>query len=62
MTCFFCHGVAHPATGHAYSATAIACGRCYREFLPWYRGRLRNPIAVAAVAEPRTITVERTPS
>lgn len=49
MICFFCKGPAHPATGHAYSETCLCCARCYRAFLPWYKARLRNPIALAAV-------------
>jgi hypothetical protein len=48
MKCFFCGGPAHPATGHAYSDTCMACGPCYREFLRFYRGRLANPIARAS--------------
>lgn len=37
MTCFFCHGPAHPATGCAWSATAIACRRCTVDFWRWFR-------------------------
>jgi hypothetical protein len=29
--CFFCGGAAHPATGHAYSETCLACRRCTLE-------------------------------
>lgn len=49
MTCFFCGGAAHPATGHAYSERVLACGPCYREHMVWLKGRLHNPIAEAAV-------------
>lgn len=51
MKCFFCEGPAHPATGHAYSETCIACMRCYLEFFGWYRARMYNPIAKAALAD-----------
>lgn len=33
--CFFCHGVAHAASGSQYSATCIVCGPCAREFARW---------------------------
>ncbi len=51
MTCFFCQGPAHPATGHAYSATALACRRCFMSFFAWYRARMHNPIAIVALAD-----------
>jgi hypothetical protein len=36
--CFFCGGAAHPATGHAYSETAIACRRCTLEAFSYVQG------------------------
>jgi hypothetical protein len=52
VSCFFCKGPAHPSTGHQYTPTVLCCGPCYRQFLPWYKGRLRNPIAIAALVKP----------
>lgn len=37
-TCFFCGGAAHPATGHAYSATVLACHRCTVEAFRFVQG------------------------
>jgi hypothetical protein len=37
MTCNFCGGVAHPATGCVYGPRTIACGPCVREFWVWLR-------------------------
>lgn len=51
MRCFFCKGPAHPATGHAYSATVLACRRCFMSFFAWYRARMHNPIAQAALED-----------
>ena len=52
MTCFFCGGAAHPATGHRYTVNVLACRRCYEHFFRWYRARMRsNPIAHAAMKE-----------
>lgn len=49
MKCFFCGGAAHPATGHAYSATVIACRNCFMEFFMWAKARINhNPLALAA--------------
>lgn len=36
--CFFCGGAAHPATGHAYSETCLACYRCTVEAFRWVQG------------------------
>lgn len=36
MTCFFCRGCAHPASGCEYSARVVACGPCVREFWAWF--------------------------
>lgn len=35
--CFFCGGAAHPATGHAYSASVLAWRRCTVEAFSWVR-------------------------
>ena len=35
MNCCICKGSAHPASGAQYTATAIACGPCVREFWQW---------------------------
>ena len=35
MTCNFCGGVAHPATGHAYGPRTIACRACTLDFWRW---------------------------
>ena len=51
MRCFFCAGVAHPATGHAWTSSALACRRCYLDFFAWYRARMHNPIATVALAD-----------
>lgn len=51
MICFFCKGPAHPSTGHRYSDTCMCCERCYREFLPWFKGRLHNPITQACAGD-----------
>ncbi len=49
--CFFCGGTAHPATGHAYSTTALACRQCFVSFFSWYRARMHNPIAQIALED-----------
>lgn len=36
--CFFCHGVAHAATGCQYSETCLVCGPCATEFARWVQG------------------------
>ncbi len=36
--CFFCGGAAHPATGHAYSETCLACHRCTLEAFRFVQG------------------------
>lgn len=36
--CFFCGGAAHPATGHAYSPTCLACYRCTVEAFKFVQG------------------------
>ncbi len=33
----------------------MACGPCYRNFLNFYRGRLKNPIAEAALRPSGTL-------
>ena len=38
MTCNFCGGVAHPATGCVYGPSTIACVRCTRDFWRWVKG------------------------
>ena len=35
MTCASCKGVAHPATGCAWSETTLVCGPCARSFWRW---------------------------
>ncbi len=35
MKCASCDGVAHPATGHAWSDKTLVCGPCYRRFRAW---------------------------
>jgi hypothetical protein len=37
MNCFFCPGVAHPATGCQYSASVVACRDCVVKFWAWFR-------------------------
>lgn len=39
MRCFFCPGPAHPATGHQYTPTVLACASCTRDFFAWVRDR-----------------------
>lgn len=36
--CFFCGAAAHPATGHAYSPTCLACYRCTVEAFKFVQG------------------------
>lgn len=49
VSCRFCGGPFHPATGCAYTATFVACGPCTRSFWAWFRpfmsskGRRRGP-------------------
>jgi hypothetical protein len=38
MRCFFCDGVAHPATGCQYTENAVACGPCVRDAWRWIKG------------------------
>jgi hypothetical protein len=33
--CRTCGGVAHPASGCAYSPTFVVCGPCVRDFWSW---------------------------
>lgn len=35
MTCPFCHGASHPATGCEYTPTFVACHRCTVAFWSW---------------------------
>lgn len=50
--CFFCGGAAHPATGHQYTPSVLACRRCFESFFKWYRARVNhNPIAMAAMVD-----------
>lgn len=35
IRCGKCKGPFHPATGHAFSATIVACGICYGRFAAW---------------------------
>ena len=51
MTCFFCQGPAHPATGHQLTPTVLQCKRCFLHFWAWYRARLHNPIAIVALKD-----------
>jgi len=37
VTCAFCGGPAHPATGCQYTATMIACRACTVDFWRWVR-------------------------
>lgn len=56
--CISCKGVFHPATGHAFSETAMLCGRCALEFKNWLKGRMgamdatskRHPSAFSTAA------------
>lgn len=38
IRCRTCGGVAHPASGCAYSPTFIVCGPCVREAWRWIKG------------------------
>jgi hypothetical protein len=38
--CFACRGPFHPATGNHFADGVDYCGRCYRAFLVFYRGRM----------------------
>lgn len=49
--CTACHGVYHPATGHAFSATAQLCGPCARHYLRWLKGHLSRTWAKASFYE-----------
>lgn len=40
MSCSFCGGPWHAATGCYYGERARACGRCVREFWAWLRGHM----------------------
>ena len=42
IQCRTCGGVAHPATGCAYTPTFIVCGPCTREFWAWARARFHG--------------------
>ncbi len=35
IRCGRCGGPFHPASGHAFSATVVACGPCYGKFAAW---------------------------
>jgi len=35
MRCSNCQGPWHPATGHAFSASTVACGPCAGRFWAW---------------------------
>lgn len=35
IRCGHCNGPFHPATGHAFNATLVACGPCYGRFAAW---------------------------
>lgn len=59
--CSFCLGPYHETTGHAYSATFRACGPCYREWLVFYRGRLKNPLTLALMRMYDAIRFRRKP-
>ena len=37
MTCTFCRGAAHPATGCVYGSRTIACYACTIRFWTWMR-------------------------
>lgn len=47
--CRTCGGVAHPASGCAYTPTFIVCGPCVRDFWSWVvrhtngKGRRKGP-------------------
>ena len=41
MTCPFCRGPAHPATGCEYTPTFVACYRCTVAFWAWARAWMR---------------------
>jgi hypothetical protein len=51
VSCFFCKGPAHPATGHQVTPTVLACRGCYLHFFHWYRARLHNPITIVALQD-----------
>ncbi len=38
----YCHCGApyHSATGHRFGADTVLCGRCAKDFLRWYKGRM----------------------
>ena len=38
--CFVCKGPFHPASGHMFAPDICYCGRCYRAFLPFFKGRI----------------------
>ncbi len=40
MSCFFCNGPAHPATGCQYSERVLACHQCVVDFWKWLRGHI----------------------
>lgn len=40
MECLQCKGPYSEATGHAFTETAVLCGRCAREFYGWYKQRM----------------------
>lgn len=43
MKCSCCGGPFHPATGDYDRRFDMArCGRCYREFLAWFKGHTRR--------------------
>jgi len=37
MTCSFCGGAYHPASGCCYGVRVVACGPCVRDFWAWFR-------------------------
>ncbi|GAC1541213.1 MAG: hypothetical protein NVS3B10_05740 [Polyangiales bacterium] len=42
MSCFFCDGPAHPATGCQYSARALACRACTVRFWTWAKQHING--------------------
>jgi hypothetical protein len=53
MTCFFCDGPAHPATGCQYTERALACWACTVRFWKWFREHQHKwPAFYAAAGRP----------
>lgn len=66
MKCASCSGVAHPATGHAWSERTLVCRACYVRFRDWMightserkrtkKGRLSSDFYGAALRKAETL-------